>query len=244
MNRGGRGKHRGGRTADGDKSNETIDGYAVSYVPRLVKCGKAGCKKCQAPDGGHGPYWYKVYRTADGKVKTKYHGKSDPDENKATASPNKSAVKLDDLIAETVKQEDGYATYFARDKGTYRVIPDEAFFALDEGASEDELRRYRVKKRDFRIAAAVDMGDPNFVPLPAIDMVDQVVMLEAFMETVADEKISNSLRLAFMKCDSFENYYEILTENNLLQAWFSFRDDHYNNVALHWCEKYKIDYYR
>ncbi len=80
MNRGGRGKHRGGRTADGDKSSETIDGYAVSYVPRLVKCGKPGCKKCQAPDGGHGPYWYKIYRTPDGKVRTKYYGKVAPEQ--------------------------------------------------------------------------------------------------------------------------------------------------------------------
>jgi hypothetical protein len=81
MNRGGRGKHRGGRTADGDKSSETIDGYAVSYVPRLVKCGKPGCKKCQAPDGGHGPYWYKIYRTPEGKVRTKYYGKVAPEGN-------------------------------------------------------------------------------------------------------------------------------------------------------------------
>jgi len=78
MLKGGKGKHRGGKAADGGKSSEIIDGYAVSYVPRMVKCGKPGCKKCQAPGGGHGPYWYKIYRAADGKVKTKYFGKVKP----------------------------------------------------------------------------------------------------------------------------------------------------------------------
>ena len=76
--KGGKGKHRGGRAIKGDESTEQVDGYAASYVQKIVKCGKAGCKKCQAPGGGHGPYWYKIYRTVDGKVRTKYYGKVVP----------------------------------------------------------------------------------------------------------------------------------------------------------------------
>ncbi len=80
MVRGGKGVHRGGKQADGRASSETIDGYAVSYVQKRVRCSKANCKKCRDPGGGHGPYWYKVYRTADGKVRTSYHGRVAPDE--------------------------------------------------------------------------------------------------------------------------------------------------------------------
>lgn len=97
MNRGGRGKHRGGRAPDGEKSQELINGYAVSYVPRLVKCGKTNCKKCADPEGGHGPYWYKVYRTADGKVKTEYYGKQAPTEESAPPPPPKKAVQTNKL---------------------------------------------------------------------------------------------------------------------------------------------------
>ena len=74
--KGGKGKHRGGRAIEGDESTEQVDGYAASYVQKLVKCGKPGCKKCQDLGGGHGPYWYKIYRAADGKVHTKYYGKA------------------------------------------------------------------------------------------------------------------------------------------------------------------------
>jgi len=80
MLKGGKGKHRGGKAADGGKSSEIIDGYAVSYVPRMTRCGKPNCKKCQTPGGGHGPYWYKIYRTQTGKVVTKYCGKVKPDQ--------------------------------------------------------------------------------------------------------------------------------------------------------------------
>ena len=78
--KGGKGKHRGGRALAGGESTEQVDGYAASYVQKIVKCGKPGCKKCLVPGGGHGPYWYKIYRAADGKVKTKYHGRVAPGE--------------------------------------------------------------------------------------------------------------------------------------------------------------------
>ena len=80
MVRGGKGVHRGGKLTDGSESSETINGYAVSYVQKLVRCSKERCKKCSTPGGGHGPYWYKVYRTADGKVKSSYIGRVKPDE--------------------------------------------------------------------------------------------------------------------------------------------------------------------
>ena len=79
MATGGKGKHRGGKAADGSRSTETVNGYAASYVQKLVKCSKPNCKKCRQPDGGHGPYWYKIYRTKTGKIRTEYHGKVAPE---------------------------------------------------------------------------------------------------------------------------------------------------------------------
>jgi hypothetical protein len=79
VERGGKGKHRGGRGQDGAESTEKRDGYAVSYVQRLIRCGKPNCNKCAAKEGGHGPYWYQVYRTPGGKVVTKYVGKVRPE---------------------------------------------------------------------------------------------------------------------------------------------------------------------
>jgi hypothetical protein len=80
MERGGKGKHRGGMAPGGAESKEIVDGYAVSYVQRLIKCGKANCKKCSEPGSGHGPYWYKIYREPGGKIISKYHGKVAPEE--------------------------------------------------------------------------------------------------------------------------------------------------------------------
>ncbi len=77
MVRGGRGKNRGATDAAGEKITETKDGYAVSYQSRMVKCNKEACKKCASGDG-HGPYWYKVYRTPEGKIRKEYVGKNPP----------------------------------------------------------------------------------------------------------------------------------------------------------------------
>ena len=80
MTLGGKGKNRGGKTIDGGKSNETINGYAVSYFKKFSKCNKPNCTVCSKEGGGHGPYWYKKYRTRNGKSVTKYVGKVKPDQ--------------------------------------------------------------------------------------------------------------------------------------------------------------------
>ena len=80
MSDGGKGSNRGGKNIEGNKSTETINGYAVSYYQKMVKCNKEICKKCSTPGGGHGPYWYKKYRIRDGKVRTKYIGKVAPEQ--------------------------------------------------------------------------------------------------------------------------------------------------------------------
>ena len=78
MSDGGKGANRGGKNIEGNESTETINGYAVSYYQKVVKCSKPNCKKCSNPGGGHGPYWYKKYRTKEGKILTKYIGKVAP----------------------------------------------------------------------------------------------------------------------------------------------------------------------
>ncbi len=80
MGTGGRGKHRGGRDQTGEPSTELIDGHAASYVQRIVQCKNPRCKKCAEKNGGHGPYWYKIYRTPKGRVRTEYVGKVKPEE--------------------------------------------------------------------------------------------------------------------------------------------------------------------
>jgi hypothetical protein len=80
MSFGGKGKNRGGKTINGSNSTETINGYAVSYYKKTVKCNKENCGTCSEKGGGHGPYWYKKYRTKDGKARSKYVGKVKPDQ--------------------------------------------------------------------------------------------------------------------------------------------------------------------
>jgi len=47
-----------------------------TYEQRHIKCGKP---KCRCADGTkHGPYWYGFRRRRDGKLESKYFGKSGP----------------------------------------------------------------------------------------------------------------------------------------------------------------------
>ncbi len=73
-------------------------------------------------------------------------------------------------------------------------------------------------------------------------MVDPYEMLLGFIETVENEDIYDQLHQSFQSLDSFAGLLKILDDNNLLETWFAFRDDHYRKVALHWCEQNHIEY--
>jgi len=77
MTEGGKGKHRGGRRQNGRPSDLVIEGHAASYVQKYVRCGKERCKRCKNGPG-HGPYWYRVWRDDNGKVRTRYAGRVEP----------------------------------------------------------------------------------------------------------------------------------------------------------------------
>jgi len=46
----------------------------VTYRLESVRCGKRGCTRCP-----HGPYWYAYWRE-EGRLRSKYLGKSPPEE--------------------------------------------------------------------------------------------------------------------------------------------------------------------
>lgn len=61
---------RGGTGAD-----DTPPGVGqVTYRQQAIRCGKDSCQACP-----HGPYWYAFWRE-DGKMRSKYVGKTLPDD--------------------------------------------------------------------------------------------------------------------------------------------------------------------
>lgn len=53
----------------------------VTYRQQPVKCGKPGCTRCP-----HGPYWYAYWRE-DGRLRSRYIGKTLPAEAEAAEGP-------------------------------------------------------------------------------------------------------------------------------------------------------------
>ncbi len=45
-----------------------------------VRCGQKRCRKCSGEGPGHGPYWYAYFYDEAGKMRSRYLGKTLPDE--------------------------------------------------------------------------------------------------------------------------------------------------------------------
>ncbi len=45
-----------------------------------MRCGQKRCRKCSDEDPGHGPYWYAYFYDEAGKMRSRYLGKTLPEE--------------------------------------------------------------------------------------------------------------------------------------------------------------------
>ena len=65
------------------QSSESAVPIVVSYSRQFRRCNKADCPSCTLGGSGHGPYWYAYWRE-DGRRRSRYVGKSLPDEAAST----------------------------------------------------------------------------------------------------------------------------------------------------------------
>lgn len=50
----------------------------ATYRQQFVCCGKPKCGKCRGVNFAHGPYWYAEWAGANGKIRTRYVGRTLP----------------------------------------------------------------------------------------------------------------------------------------------------------------------
>ncbi len=70
-------------SAEGRQMVEERPASAGTLRLEMAKCGKDRCKKCERGEG-HGPYWYLYFRR-NGKLTSRYIGKTDDPEGVLTA---------------------------------------------------------------------------------------------------------------------------------------------------------------
>ncbi len=149
-------------------------------------------------------------------------------------------VKLNELINEMEMNFDEYTTFYHPKTGVFYSISDQAFAAVE--GDESMTRLHNVEDDEIAIAGDIYENSSDYIELPDRFEINEYAMLEGFSISVKDEKASRLLQIAIKGSGAFRRFKEMLSELDLVQEWYSFRDEQYKEKAIKWCQINELEY--
>lgn len=118
------------------------------------------------------------------------------------------------------------------------TVSEDDFDAADGGSLSD------LYDEDVPNAARAVQNGKHYIPLPDTFEIDEYRMMERFAESIPDRKSSNLLLVALRGSGAFRRFKDTLGILDLLEHWYKYRDEAYEEVAIAWCEENNIEYVR
>ena len=82
----------------------------------------------------------------------------------------------------------------------------------------------------------------NSIILPTKYEIDEYRILNDFILTIKDTKISDELLSKIKGKGAFRRFKDTLIKFNIIQDWFDFRQEQYKIIAVNWCNKNNIEF--
>lgn len=82
----------------------------------------------------------------------------------------------------------------------------------------------------------------NSIILPTKYEIDEYRILNDFILTIKDTKISDELLSKIKGKGAFRRFKDTLIKLNIIQDWYDFRQEQYKIIAVNWCNKNNIEF--
>ena len=82
----------------------------------------------------------------------------------------------------------------------------------------------------------------NSIILPTKYEIDEYRILNDFILTIKDTKISDELLNKIKGKGVFRRFKDTLIKFNIIQDWYDFRQEQYKIIAVNWCNKNNIEF--
>ena len=149
-------------------------------------------------------------------------------------------VSLEDVVAEIDLPNDSWAAYLNRRTGQIVTVTDEHGTLLDgeelEGVSDGQFE------------GPPQLGDvlesEDWLALPDKFEIHEYRLLERFSLGVEDAEVRAELLQAISGRGAFRRFREVIHERGMAEAWYAYRDQSYEAIAVEWLEANGIAFTR
>ncbi len=148
-------------------------------------------------------------------------------------------VNLADLAEEMQAQSEGWHPFLHKPTGELVGVTDEMLSGADEDASLDDYPEW--EREGIELAKRINETD-EYIALPSKWDIHEYSMMEDFCLSIENEKMRDVFLQAIRGKGAFRRFRDLADRFGLIDDWYKFRDEAYEEFAKEWCEENDIPY--
>ena len=151
-------------------------------------------------------------------------------------------VKLSDVIDALESASEELSSYLDRRTGELIQLSSEEIQAAEDDALISE---YPDWQRDSILKAREVLGaSEDFIELPGEFDINEYQIMEEFCLTLNDQRAGNELLRLIKGSGAFRRFKNAIHEIGVEKAWYEFRGETLEQLAIEWLEENQISYSR
>ena len=149
-------------------------------------------------------------------------------------------VKLSDIIEGMESQSEENSSYLDMDTGEIVIISE---YEMQAAEDDEPLEDYPDWEQE-QIAIAREVIDETgkYLELPTKFDINEYEIMERFCLSLEDAQMRELLQDKMRGSGAFRRFKDALYQNNIQDAWFSYREEALKQIAIEWCQENDIDF--
>lgn len=148
-------------------------------------------------------------------------------------------VKLKDVVDTFDEAGDEVSHYLDKRSGEIFLITVEELSAAEE---DEPLTDYPEWQRESLLKAREILASDDFVQLPTQFDIHEYSIMERFAIEYEDRRTSAELLRSIKGKGAFRRFKNTLLDLDIQDAWYEFRRQEFEQIAIEWLEDEKIPY--
>jgi hypothetical protein len=149
-------------------------------------------------------------------------------------------VKLKDIIEEMEIQSIESRSFLNFKTGEIVLVTSDDFRVAEEPEEIDDLPDWQ--RENIMIAIDVDENFENYIELPTKHDINEYEIVGDFCQTVSDQQKQDTLLRAIKGKGAFRRFKDKVTEFQIEDQWYSYRDERLKQIAIEWCQDNNVRY--
>jgi hypothetical protein len=149
-------------------------------------------------------------------------------------------VKLKDIIEEMEIQFEESRSLLNITTGEIVLVSSEDLRAAEDEKPFDHLPEWEQKNR----INAMDVVEnfENYIELPTKYEVNEYEIIEDFCLTVSNQRKQEPLLRAIRGKGAFRRFKDKIIDLEMEDEWYSYREEHFKQIAIEWCQDNEINF--